>query len=292
MAKGTAEKNTQKKSIRHWLMRGILILFAVLLIIPALLYLVTAVVTALSRPANPLTAKRRGDALLATKNKVILSVSAHPDDIDYWASGTMARLHRNGNTIIMVLGTSGEKGANVPNLDKIREKEQEKAGKIVGYDRIIFLRYPDRGLKANSDFKNDLRKIFKRYKPDILFAFDIEEESMIYHHSDHEAAGIAALAVAPEFQSISQIYQFHTKAPNVIVDVTEVADIKARALGTHSSVRGQNNGLMRVLGAVFGVFGLLDRNDGRRYGADTSFERNLGVKYAETFRVINNHARK
>jgi len=288
---GTKTKEVPERGIRYWLIRGILLVFALLLILPALLFLVMTVVSMLSRPEDPQAAKRRGDELLEIRNKIIVTVSAHPDDVDYWASGTLAQLHQNGNIIIMVLGTSGEKGNGTPNLGEIREKEQEKAGSIVGYDRVIFLRHPDRGLKANSKFKKELRKIFGQYKPDILFTFDIEKEAMIYHHSDHRAAGNGAHSVAPEFDSINTIYQFHTKAPNVVVDVTDVVDIKAEVLDAHNSTRGSNNGLMRIFAAIFRLFGSGDDNNPRQYGLDGSFRKELGVKYAETFRVIDNHAK-
>jgi len=276
---------TQKKSAWRWLKRGILILFALVLILPALLYAAFAVISSLSRPADPQAAKKLGDKLLTLHNKIIVVVSAHPDDVDYWASGTLARLHRNGNKIIMVLGTSGEKGADIPNLGKIREGQQLKAAKIVGYDKVIFLRHPDRGLKSDSEFKSELRSIFKQYQPDLLFTFDIEKEAVIYRHSDHEAAGTAAHAVAPAFESIKDIYQFHTSAPNVIVDVTSVADVKSRAMEAHAYRQEQNNGLIGLLGFFFRLFG---RGDRRRFGADNSFEKSLGVKYAEVLRVVPN----
>lgn len=277
------------KKIKRWALRLMLVFVAILLVLPALVYAVMAITSALSRPSNPKTAKERGDSLLKLKNKVIMVVSAHPDDIDYWASGTMAKLHRNGNKIIMVLGTSGEKGADIPDLDKIREQEQREAGKIIGYDKIIFLRHPDRGLKADQQFKDELREIFKQYKPDILFAFDIDKEGLIYHHSDHRAAGIAAHEVAPEFKSIKEVYQYHTRAPNVIVNVSDVVGIKAKAMSAHQSVRGRSNGWMKVLAVFFIPLSFLERDRGRSYGLEGSYEKSLGVKYAEVFRVTKNH---
>ncbi len=190
----------------------------------------------------------------------------------------------------MIVGTSGERGNSTPNLGEIREREQQKAGEIIGYDRIVFLRHPDRRLKADKEFKDELRELFKQYRPDILFAFDIEKEAYIYHHSDHRAAGLAAHAVAPEFRSIKKIYQFHSKAPNVIVDVSDVVDTKVDAMDAHSSVRGQNNSLIRVLLAVYGLFRRGGDTDYRQYGLDISFQQDLDVEYAEIFRVIDNHA--
>ncbi len=287
----TKTEGVPERGGKYWLKRGILVVLALLLILPALLFLTMSVVSRLSRPEDPKAAKGRGDELLEIRNKIIVAVSAHPDDVDYWAAGTLALLHKNGNIIIMVLGTSGEKGNGTPNLGEIREKEQEKAGNIVGYDRVIFLRHPDRGLKDNSKFKKELRKIFGQYKPDILFTFDIEKEAMIYHHSDHRAAGNAAHSVASGFDSIKTIYQFHTKAPNVVVDVTDVVDTKAEALDAHNSTRGSSNGLMRIFAAVFRLFGSGDDNNPRQYGLDGSFQKELGVKHAEIFRVIDNHAK-
>jgi LmbE family N-acetylglucosaminyl deacetylase len=280
-----------RKTLRYLLIRAFLIVFGLLLILPFLFYLTMTIVSALSRPEDPRAASKRGEALTDLRNQTIITISAHPDDIDYWASGTLAKLHQNGNIIIMVLGTSGEKGNSTPELGRIREKEQQKAGEIIGYDRIVFLRHPDRGLTADTKFKNELRQLFGKYKPDILFTFDIDKEGLIYHHSDHRAAGIAAHTVASEFDSVKKIYQFHSGAPNVIVDVSDVVDAKAEALDAHGSVRGQNGGLIRIPLALLALFARGDENKYRQYGLDNSFQKDLGIQYAEVFRVIDNHAR-
>jgi LmbE family N-acetylglucosaminyl deacetylase len=284
---------SKKDKKRKWprrLLIGLAVVAGLILILIILFQVVMTSVSALSRAKDPKKAKERGDELLAARNQTIVTVSGHPDDVDYWSSGTLAKLHRNGNKIIMVIGTSGEQGANVPNLGRIREQLQRKAGKIVGYDKIIFLRHPDRGLKPNRKFKDELRKIFSQYQPDILFTFDIEKEAIIYHHSDHEAAGKAALAVAPEFKSIRSIYEFHTRAPNVIVDIDGVTAIKSRAMAVDSTYQSRGGGPRSAL-RILGFLRFLDRgNNSRRNSgrfASDSYE-GLGVENSEVFRLVKN----
>ncbi len=226
-----------------------LLLLALIFASPALLYIFMKIDVARSMPSDP-AAARRGDDLTRTRGKIVAVVVAHPDDVDYWASGTMAKLHRNGNRIVMIVATTGERGANIPGIAKIRRSEQKKAGAIVGYDDMIFLNHPDQGLKADDRFEDELRRLFVAHKPDVLFTFDVEEPDSTYHHVDHDAAGRAAHAAAGGSPSIQSVYLFHTGAPNVSVDIADVAPIKRRALDAHDSVLGRSSG-WRQLAAIF-----------------------------------------
>ncbi len=266
----SGDKKQKNARFRRWFVRALMLLFSLVLILPALFYLFMLLESARSGPSDPARSKRRGKELLKIRSKTVAVVVAHPDDVDYWASGTLARLHRNGNQIILIVGTSGEKGADISDIGNIREAEQEKAGRIVGYDKIVFLRHPDRSLKANEEFKDELRRIFTLHRPDILFTFDIEKEDRTYHHPDHQAAGAASRAVASEFGSIRTIYQFHSCAPDVIIETGKVAAIKRRALDAHDSVLGRSEGWRRALTVFYAI------------------EKRIVVNSPEYFRAIKN----
>src|SRR5262249_236703 len=58
-----------------------------------------------------------------------LCIVAHPDDVDFFAAGTVLLMTRNGVTVDFVLATSGDKGSRDPStsaaeLAASREREQ------------------------------------------------------------------------------------------------------------------------------------------------------------------------
>lgn len=209
-----------------------------------------AVTNRLSEPADARVAKDRGDALLATTGSTVVAVVAHPDDVDWYTGGTLSALHRNGNRVVVVVGTSGEKGGNGPDLGERREDEQRRAGRILGYDEIIFLRLPDRGLEPDGDFRRRLKDIFERSQPKYVFSFDPVLEGYIYRHPDHEAAGRVAVQVAPDFPSIKRLYLFHTRQPDTLVDIGSLLGPKGRALEQHRSQREGPRWFVRLVPRV------------------------------------------
>lgn len=266
-----------------------LILFFLMVVIPLLAGIVLRIISQASQPSDPKAAKARGEELARERHKTIFVVVAHPDDADWYAGGTLTILSREGNKVIVVVGTSGEKGGNgVPELAKVREEEQWRSGELLGYDEIIFLRHPDRGLEANSKLKDQISKLIDKYKPEILFTFDTERENYIYRHSDHEAAGKASLEVARESQTIKNIYLFHSSAPNIIFDISKYASLKTEALAQHTSQRNpgirasRTRGLLRYF-LYFLAF--ISGRGGSSSGFNESFPQ-VGVKAAEVFRRI------
>lgn len=210
-------------------------LVAVVIFIIIFILIAPSMLENLLTPKNPEKAKKLGDDLINAKDLTVLVVVAHPDDVDWYAGGTLHKLHKNDNKIIVVLGTSGEKGGNAKGFPEIREKEQKESGEVLGYDEIIFLRYPDRELKYDEELKKKITEIVEKYRPNTLFTFDIEEEGYFYHHSDHRAAGRVAIDVAKEFPEITGIYLFHSSLVNVIVDIGDVVGLKTEALDLHKS---------------------------------------------------------
>ena len=78
------------------------------------------------------------------KKKVVLAVGAHPDDIDFGASGTIAKWAEEGANCYYLICTDGSRGSTDPKmthkkLSRIRKKEQAEAGKVLGLKKIFFL---------------------------------------------------------------------------------------------------------------------------------------------------------
>jgi LmbE family N-acetylglucosaminyl deacetylase len=225
--------------------------------------------------------------------KVVLGVAAHPDDLDFGASGTMAKFAHSGADVYYLILTDGSCGSEdrtirPEELRDMRRQEQRNAGKIVGLADVFFCDYPDGALENSREVKCDVVKIIRQVKPDVVVAMD---PSMLYsaergfiNHPDHRAAGQAALdAVFPLARDhlsfpklLADGYEPHkTKtmlltnfdAHNYAVDITDFLDTKFQAIAAHVSQVPKDFKPMRAL------FTDWAEQAGRPYG----------YKYAEAF---------
>ncbi len=195
------------------------------------------------------------------KPKIVLGIAAHPDDLDFGASGTMAWFANHGAAVHYLILTDGSKGSDDPNVSsaelvKIREAEQRAAVKAIGGKSVSFLGYPDGMLEVTMELKKDIVKAIRTIKPDVVVTMD---PSMLYsakrgfiNHPDHRAAGQAALdAVFPlarDHLSFPELFTagflpHKTKTVlltnfeqgNFYVDITATFDYKLAALEAHAS---------------------------------------------------------
>lgn len=75
-------------------------------------------------------------------------IAAHPDDSEFGSGGTIARWIQEGQQVIYVVCTNGDKGTTDDNMTSerlaiIREQEQRQAAHALGVSEVIFLGYPD-----------------------------------------------------------------------------------------------------------------------------------------------------
>lgn len=240
----------------------------------------------LSRPADLPAARRNGQALARTRGQTVVVVTGHPDDSEFYTGGTLATLARNGNRVVLVVGTSGEKGGNgIPNLAKVREAEERRAGRIIGYSRIVFARNPDRELKNNARFRDQLRTVFEEERPGILITFDAAKQAVGYRHSDHIAAGAASLEVAKSFPTVREAYLFSSSSPNAIVEVAPQVDVKSRAASMHKSQMEGGTWTRYALRLLRFVFPGSSRR-GVPAGMLASPYAEVGIKNGELFRLV------
>jgi LmbE family N-acetylglucosaminyl deacetylase len=124
----------------------------------------------------------------------LLAVFAHPDDESMGLGGVLAKYAAEGIETYLVCATRGERGwAGVPESDpgleglgKIRTKELEAAGGVLGLKEIQFLDYVDGDLdQANP--REAIQKIashIRRIKPQVVVTFGPDGA---YGHPDHIA---------------------------------------------------------------------------------------------------------
>jgi len=191
-------------------------------------------------------------------------VTPHPDDAEYGIAGTVARWVKEGQDVVYVVCTNGDKGTSDINmkpevLAKIREKEQLDAAKVLGVREVIFLRHPDQGLEDTYEFRKQIVRLIRIYRPDIVATTD---PYLRYKwHRDHRIAGQVVLdAVFPYARDFlaypdltldglqphnvkevllwSMILFWESQEINYRSDITDTIDLKIAALRCHKSQMG------------------------------------------------------
>src|ERR1700722_18703133 len=88
----------------------------------------------------------------------VLVVTAHPDDVDFGAAGTVATWTDQGLAVTYCVVTDGDAGGHDPSVDRadipgIRRAEQTAAAKEVGVSDLIWLGYPDGQLTVTMELR-------------------------------------------------------------------------------------------------------------------------------------------
>jgi LmbE family N-acetylglucosaminyl deacetylase len=203
--------------------------------------------------------------------KQILVITAHPDDVDFSAAGTIARWTDAGIKVSYCVVTNGDAGGFDPSVPRdeipgIRQAEQTAAAGVVGVSDVRFLGYPDGRVEATIALRRDLARVIRQVRPDRVLCPTPERNyvRMPPSHPDHRAVGSAALdAVYPDARNpftfpellgqegleawtVREVW-LSSFAPNHYVDVTDTFDRKVAALRAHQSQTGQTEGLAGFL---------------------------------------------
>jgi LmbE family N-acetylglucosaminyl deacetylase len=187
----------------------------------------------------------------------IMVISPHPDDSEFGASGTIAKLTREGKRVIYIICTNGDKGTDDINvkpekLAAIRKKEQKEAASLLGVKEVVFLDYPDQGMEDTPEFRKKLVALIRTYCPDLVITADPHRKYI--WHRDHRIVGRVVLDAVFPFARDVWAYPDYIKedlkphkvkevwlwAPeeediNFRSDITETFDIKVKALRCHRS---------------------------------------------------------
>jgi LmbE family N-acetylglucosaminyl deacetylase len=194
----------------------------------------------------------------------ILIITAHPDDVDFAAAGTVARWTDAGIEVIYCLVTDGDAGGQDEDFPRaempaLRRAEQIAAAKCVGVHDVRFLGYPDGRVEATLDLRRDLARVIRQVRPDRVVCPSPERNypRIGISHPDHRAVGSAALdAVYPDARNpfafpelrereglapwkVGEVWIAGSPSPTHFVDVTATFGRKIAALRAHESQIGQ-----------------------------------------------------
>lgn len=127
-----------------------------------------------------------------------LAVVAHPDDLEYGASGAIARWTDEGRDVAYVLATRGEAG--IDGMDPaeagpLREREQIASAAVVGVEQVEFLGYPDGVIEQSLALRKDIAAAIRRHRPELVIMSNHRETfpGGFLNMADHRNVGAATL---------------------------------------------------------------------------------------------------
>ena len=226
-----------------------------------------------------------------------LVVTAHPDDVDFGAGGTVMALVKAGVQVTFCICTDGDAGGFDDSTDRsqipaIRRAEQVAAAAVYGVTDVRFLGYRDGYLEPSHEVQRDIVRVMRQVQPQLVITQspDRNWERLPSSHPDHMAAGEAtARALYPavrnpyaypelrneeglEAWTVNWLWMQGHVEPNHWIDTTEFFSRKVTALEAHASQTSHMEGLEGML-----------RSWGEMQAAAAGFE---AGRLAEAFRQI------
>ena len=253
--------------------------------------------------ARNVAATRRAPATRATRKLTVVTevperamvVFAHPDDAEIGSGGVIARWVAAGCEVTYVLCTNGSAGTadrslTPEELVDRRAAEQRAAADFMGVKNLVMLPHPDGGLEDTREFRGDIVRAIRTYRPHTVFAHD-PYRFRGFQHRDHRAVGIVTTdAVYPfardhlhfpehivreglEPHKVRELWYWGADEPDVIVDVSTSIERQIAALVRHESqMPGFNVGQGETIGERVKK-GSAERARGYRFKYAAAFRR-------------------
>lgn len=188
----------------------------------------------------------------------IVAIAAHPDDIESWCAGTLARAMDAGAEVRVLLVTSGDKGSSDPDADPrqvaaMREREAAEAARRLGIAEVVFLRELDGEIEDTRALRGEIVAWIRRWKPFAVFTHDPEHPYPPYiTHRDHRVVGRVVLDAVyplardplnfPEHREqglgahiVNEVWLFSSTAADSYVDISDGFARKIDARLAHES---------------------------------------------------------
>jgi bacillithiol biosynthesis deacetylase BshB1 len=179
----------------------------------------------------------------------ILAISAHPDDIELNAAGTIAKALAAGHTVGVCDLTQGERGTR--GSAELRAEETRRANRALGIadeDRWN-LKIPDGNIEVNEENRMRVVRALRHFRPKVLL-FSWERD----RHTDHEDGHrlIRAACFDAGLRNVDTEWNghrqephrpekmycfFHTyeRTPDFIIDISDHIETKLAAIAAYSS---------------------------------------------------------
>lgn len=172
----------------------------------------------------------------------VLAFSAHPDDIELAAAGTLIKLTRQGHAIGVADMTRGEMGTR--GTKEIRQKEAQEAARLMGLKVRDCLDIPDGHVTVTRENHLKVVRLLRKYRPSIII-----NHYWKARHPDHMAtsaivteacylSGLGKIDTGQErFRPKRILYHQinYDVIPSFVVDVSAEIDQKWKVVKAHKS---------------------------------------------------------
>jgi N-acetylglucosamine malate deacetylase 1 len=174
----------------------------------------------------------------------VLAVFSHPDDAELTVAGTLLKLKALGHRTGVLDMTRGEMGTR--GKPEIRAKESLDAAGILGLDARLNLEQPDGHIAMSDESRTAMVRVFRQCRPKVVLTSHWDDP-----HPDHavtarivrEAARLATMRRYDEesglgalkMPAIAHAVYSRLIVPSFIVDVSEFAEGKMKAIQAHAS---------------------------------------------------------
>ena len=188
--------------------------------------------------------------------KMILALVPHPDDAEFYAGGTIARMIAEGAQAVIVIATDGRRGSfqhDSETLINLRREEAKQAAAVLGAEPPVMLGHADMELDALPPgfLRQQFVRLIRQYRPDVVIAEDPFAPDEV--HPDHRAVAWAASdaisyaslplvhpehlaeGLPPHFVPEKYFFAENSSGANKIVDITNTMEKKLSALAEHKT---------------------------------------------------------
>ena len=206
----------------------------------------------------------------------VLVVTAHPDDVDFGAAGTVAAFTAAGVEVTYCMVTNGDAGGSDRDMTRaemaaLRQDEQRAAAATVGVRDVRFLGHPDGMVQPTLELRRDVSRVIRQVRPQRVVTQSPERNwsSIFASHPDHLATGEAAVCAVypdarnpfahPELLEVEGLEPWHVselwvmggpagprpEGTGIAVDTTSTVERKVAALLCHKSQIPDSEGVTR-----------------------------------------------
>jgi LmbE family N-acetylglucosaminyl deacetylase len=184
-----------------------------------------------------------------------LAIVAHPDDLEYGASGAIASWTAAGKDVRYLLASRGEAGIDgVPPVEcaRLREVEQRRSAELVGVSAVEFLDHPDGVIEYGIGLRRDLAAGIRRHRPELVLVGNFADTwpGGGWNSPDHRAVGRAAMDAVGDagnrwiftdladqglqrWSGVRYVAVGGAQHPTHAVDVTDTFDLAVSSLEAH-----------------------------------------------------------
>ena len=187
----------------------------------------------------------------------VLAVGAHPDDVEIWAGGLVAKAAQAGCQVAILDLTRGELGTR--GSAETRAAEAAAAAEALGVASRENLDLPDGDVQPAPSNQRRLAGVLRRLRPRLVLApYELDR------HPDHERASALVREAAwsaglekfetpdapgaePHRPRVLYYMGWHSFEPTLVVDITDVYERKLAAVRCYASqLHGSETGERRT----------------------------------------------